>query len=81
MNKVSRREELLNQIEENHDWLEGRVWGHGGTAYSQNDICQLCGLNRRWAKDSQNGVPSHYTFSTRDGEVLTIGEASVKECF
>ena len=67
MTAKQRRETLDNQIGEAHDWLDGQVWSTGGTAMSSTDECQLCLLVRRWSTDSQNGVPSHYTYE-RDGE-------------
>ena len=67
-----RTKKTLEQIEAAHDWREGQTWGHGGTSYSQTDVCRWCGLRRLWTMDEQNGHGPEYTFSSHEGEPLPL---------
>jgi hypothetical protein len=61
----------LDEIENGHDWCNGRTWSHGGTAYSCTDVCRYCGLVRKYFSDSQNGIDANYTFFI-DGEKISL---------
>ena len=74
-----RAEKMLKEIDEKHDWRRGRVYGGSGTQMSSTDECRICGLERRWLTDSQNGVDEEYTFQFR-GAAVSLREAAVLDC-
>lgn len=77
---MSRYTELLDQIDEAHDFEDGQTYGHGGTAMSSTDVCRICGLKRLYFTDSQNGVDSRWTFETHCGKEIPLREAAELEC-
>ncbi len=77
---MSRYKKLIEQVDEAHDWEYGQAYGHGGTAYSCTDTCRICGLNRKYFSDGQNGVRACYTFETMDGEDVVLRDAAELEC-
>ena len=72
-------EQLLAQVEQNHDWDQGQCWGGGGTQLSSTDTCRICGLERKWFSDTQNGVEDRYTFISA-GETLPLRDAAEFTC-
>jgi hypothetical protein len=80
MTKKELTKELLEKVDEKHDWREGRVWGGNGTYLSSTDVCRICGLQRHWESDRQNGIDWEYTFSDEQGQPLTLREAAAREC-
>jgi hypothetical protein len=76
----SKTKQLLDQVFENHDWDLGTCWGGGGTRLSSTDVCRVCGLQRDWFKDSQNGVDDRYSFASPDGQPITLRDAAVLDC-
>ena len=75
-----RTQELLDKINEAHDWQEGQTHGGSGTQLSSTDRCRVCGLARRWFSDRQNGVDGEYTFADSRGNTLTLREAADWTC-
>jgi hypothetical protein len=74
-------QKLIDQIDAAHDWINGQVWGGGGTRYSSTDTCQVCSMRRHYFSDSQNGVPGNYRYS--DGETgadLSLRQAVARGC-
>lgn len=72
---------MLATIDEQHDWINGQVWGGGGTTLNGTDTCQVCSMRRHFASDRQNGVEGHYRFS--DGETdqdLSLRQALDRGC-
>lgn len=73
--------ELLDKVDEAHDWAEGRTYGGSGTQLSSTDTCRICGLRRHWFSDRQNGVDGEYRFSDSEtGEDLTLRQAAARGC-
>ena len=77
---MSRQKELEEQINKTHDWLKGQTWSGGGTKFYFTDRCLICGLERHYESDAQNGVSAHYTFSHHYGQKLTLREAAELQC-
>jgi hypothetical protein len=77
--KAQEREQLLDEIDQNHDWRQGQVHSRGGTALSSVDTCRICGLERRYFSDFQNGVSREYTFQFR-GNPISLREAHQLDC-
>jgi len=71
---------LLERVDEEHDWREGQTWGGRGTYLSRIDVCRVCGLQRRWEDDSQNGVHEEYTFIDADGNEFPLREVVARKC-
>lgn len=77
----AKTEELLNQIDEAHDWNEGQVMGGGGTRLSSTDMCRICSLRRHYFSDHQNGVKPEYRFSDGvTGNDLSLRQAAARGC-
>jgi hypothetical protein len=77
MNKKT--EQLLEQVERSHDWDCGRTWGGGGTRLSRQNVCRICSLHWEWFSDSQNGVSDRYTFTSGDGDEISLRDAAELE--
>jgi len=75
-----RTAELLQKIEDAHDWLEGQRRSDGGTRLYSTDVCRICGLQRHFLSDEQNGNHGGYTFRDAQGHDLTLREAAQEEC-
>ena len=71
---------LLDQLEEKHDWEQGQVYGGGGTRLSSTDTCRVCGLSRHWFSDRQNSVSDRYSFTDSNGINVTLRDAAVIKC-
>lgn len=72
---------LLDTIEEQHDWQDGQVYGGGGTIYKSTDTCVVCSLRRHYLSDSQNGIDPNYRFSDGEtGEDLSLRQALQRGC-
>ena len=74
-----RTKELLEKVDEEHDWIEGQVYSGGGTEYHSTDTCQVCGLRRHYRSDIQNGVEGHYRFSMGE-EDLSLKQVVERGC-
>lgn len=77
----ARTREMLDRIEEAHDWAGGQVYSGGGTEYHSTDTCRVCNLRWHHSSDSQHGVGDEYRFS--DGETgadLSLRQAAGREC-
>lgn len=70
---------LLEQVDEEHDWIKGQTYSGGGTEYHSTDECQVCGLRRHYQSDQQNGIEAHYRFSLGDAD-LSLLEALNRGC-
>jgi len=77
MNEITRK--LLEQIDKEHDWKEGRVYSQGGTRLCRTDVCRVCGLERCWVDDSQNYIHDEYTFVFDESEI-PLREAAARKC-
>lgn len=73
-------QKLLAAVDTAHDWIDGQVRGGSGTVLTSTDTCQVCGLQRHYKSDTQNGIPAHYTFSSAAGESLTLVDALQIHC-
>jgi hypothetical protein len=73
-------QELLDQVEEQHDWDDHGVRGGGGTYLSNIYVCRCCGLTKKWENDTQNNIEDRHTFSDFRGNAITLLEASEMEC-
>ena len=74
---------MLSEIEAAHYWDLGLTSGGGSTLLSRSDSCRVCGMNRNWFDDLQNGqviVEGRVTFSDYGGDPFTIREASSYPC-
>jgi hypothetical protein len=71
---------LLDQVDEAHDWINGRAYSNGGTELHTTDTCQVCGLQRHYKSDTQNGIEGYYWFSDSHGEELTLIQAIGHAC-
>jgi len=80
MGKKEVTQKLLEQVDKMHDWREGQVHGGGGTYYSQTDVCRICGLQREWVDDHQNGIHDEYSFADENGQPLILREAAARKC-
>ncbi len=77
----ARTKELLDKIDENHDWRRGQVYGGSGDSYNSRDECRVCGLQRHWDSGSrQNDIPSSTTFTTATGDSVTLRDAANLDC-
>lgn len=79
--KNSPTRELLEQVDQEHDWREGQTRSHGGTYLERTDTCRICSLRRNWQDDYQNGIYHEYRFS--DGETgrdLSLRQAAGRGC-
>ena len=73
--------DLLNLVDEDHDWCEGQTYSGGGTEYHSTDICNICALRRHYESDSQNDVAPHYRFSDGEtGDDLSLRQAVARGC-
>lgn len=79
-NLASRREELEAQIEARHDWRKGQTRSGGGTEYHRTDECQICGMQRHYQSDYQNGVEDHFSYTLGNGDTVTLRDAAQMEC-
>lgn len=79
-NMKERTKELLDKVDEAHDWIEGQTYSGGGTEYHSTDECQVCGLRRHYQSDEQNGIEPHYRFSTAANGDLSLLEALNRGC-
>ena len=52
--------------------LDGQTHSGGGTQYYSTDTCRICGLQREYFSDSQNGVDDRYTFRTHAGSTISL---------
>jgi len=80
MGKKEITEKLLEKVDKMHDWREGQTRSGGGTYLYRIDVCRICGLERHWESDRQNGIDSEYTFIDEHGLPLTLREAAAREC-
>jgi hypothetical protein len=80
MGKKEVTEQLLEKVDKMHDWREGQVYGGRGTYLSRTDVCRICGLQREWVDDRQNGIHDEYSFVDEHGQPLTLREAAAREC-
>jgi hypothetical protein len=80
MGKKEVTEELLEKVDKMHDWKEGQVHGGRGTYLSRTDVCRICGLQREWVDDRQNGIDDEYSFADEYGMPLTLREAAARKC-
>jgi len=71
---------LLERVDEEHDWREGKTYSGGGTELYRTDVCRVCGLQRRWEDDSQNGVHDEYTFVDVYGNDIPLRGVVAKKC-
>jgi len=71
---------LLETIDDRHDWREGQAFGGSGTQLSSTDICRVCGLQRHYFSDSQNGVPGEYTFTDVSNTAISLRQAALITC-
>lgn len=74
-----RTKELLEKVDEEHDWIEGQASSNGGTEIHSTDVCQVCGLRRHFKSDTQNGIEGYYRFSVGD-EDLSLLQAVERGC-
>lgn len=77
----AKTQQLLDRIDEAHDWSQGQVYGGSGTRLSSTDTCRVCALRRHWSSDTQNGNDGEYRFS--DGETdqdLSLRQAAQRDC-
>lgn len=76
-----RTKEMLNEIDEKHDWMIGSTYsGIGGELY-RTDKCRICAMKRKWRTDRQNGIEDEYTFI--DGRIdveVPLQYAVVRKC-
>lgn len=77
-----RTKELLEKIDELHDWSHGQTRGGGGDVYTSTDTCRVCGLERHWHSGSrQNSIPSSTTFfAANSDQPIPLREAAALEC-
>jgi hypothetical protein len=73
--------QMLESIDNAHDWQEGQMYSGGGSRMSSTDICRVCSLRRHYLSDEQNGIDEQYRFS--DGETgadLSLRQALARGC-
>jgi len=71
---------LLERVDEEHDWREGKTYSGGGTKLYRTDVCRVCGLQREYVDDRQNGVHGEYTFIDADNHEVPLREVVAKKC-
>jgi hypothetical protein len=71
---------LLEQVQSAHDWTEGQVYSRGGTYYSSTDVCRICGLQRNWHSDTQNGIGHTYQFVFNANELSLLEVSQRSPC-
>lgn len=77
----ARTREMLDEIDDAHDWAIGRTYSNGGTELHETDECRVCALRRHFTSDKQNGNDGEYRFS--DGETkedLSLRQAFARKC-
>jgi len=71
---------LLEQVDQEHDWREGKTYSGGGTKLYRTDVCRVCGLQREYVDDRQNNIDGEYTFVDADGNEIPLREAAARKC-
>jgi hypothetical protein len=71
---------LLDQIDNEHDWLLGQTRSRGGTQLSRTDTCRACLLSRQWLDDRQNGINDDYTFFDEGNQMISARRARERGC-
>lgn len=71
---------MLDQIDKDHDWAKGQTRSSGGTRYFSTDKCRICGLQREYFSDEQNGIEPQYTFTDRGGNEPSLLELLQEPC-
>lgn len=72
-------EKMMEKLDERHDFARGQAYGHGGTSLSRCDRCRVCGLEREWYTDPQNGITEEYRYVLR-GTSLSLRDALKRPC-
>ena len=72
-------QKLLDGIDQAHEWSDGVIRSQGGTTLSIRDKCSVCGLERRYFSDRQNGDNGSVSFS-RDGIDYSTRDAAALDC-
>ena len=76
-----RTKEMLNEIDEKHDWMIGNTYTDGGLAMHSTDKCRVCAMKREWRTDRQNGIEDEYTFiDGLTGKEISLGQAVARKC-
>ena len=77
----ARTREMLNELDEKHDWMIGSpCFGIGAELY-RIDKCRVCAMKRKWRTDRQNGIEDEYTFiDGLTGDEISLGQAVARKC-
>ena len=74
-----RTKEMLEQVDGEHDWIDGQTYSNGGTELHSTDTCQVCNLRRHFKCDPQNGIERHFRFSIGDDD-LSLAQVAESGC-
>lgn len=72
----ARTKELIEKIENIHDFTDGQAWSQGGTTLTIKSCCRRCGITMRLFRDPQNDIADDYTFAALDGTAISMHEAA-----
>ena len=52
----AKTEKMLDGLNRAHHWDKRQMYGRNGTQLSSTDTCRICGLQRHYFSDRQNGI-------------------------
>ena len=76
---MSRTTDLIKRIDAKHEWKDNEPRSSGGTTLYMNGKCPICGLERHYFSDTQNGNDGQTTYTLK-GQKLTLKEALNIQC-
>jgi hypothetical protein len=80
MATITRKQELMEKIEEAHDMQEvGQVWQWEACGIHAKERCSICGLTHDSYRNGQNS-PDSDEWTDFYGNRMSLAEAARKEC-
>ena len=75
-----RTAELMDKLDEEHDFVEISSSGMPPTLYKATKQCRVCGLTVSFVENRQNDVPRRYTYKLIDGTEISLADAVQRGC-